>query len=103
MFAKTECNWTGQRKGIKDNIFGIDGNKRIDRYLQILHRKGSPLRKKIKNSNLKLLGPKHRLEIKTILLERGIQTTSGLIEILAAACLKVWDGLASKLCIRLGG
>ena len=45
MFAKTECNWTGQQKGTKDNIFSIeiDGDKRKDRYLQILHRKGSPL------------------------------------------------------------
>ena len=47
----------------KDNIFSIkiDGNKRKDRYLQILHRKWSPLYvKKIKNS--KRLGGKHRLE-----------------------------------------
>jgi hypothetical protein len=94
MFAKTRCNWTGQHKGTKDNIFSIevqDGNKK----------------KTIISTEMDHVIRKKDKELETTRAEaqigKRIDTTGGGYKQLQSyrnsrwgMCLKVWDGLASR-------
>ena len=102
MFAKTGYNWTRQHKGTRDNIFSIeiDGNKK-KRLLSSQKIMVSVIRKK--EFRLETTRTEAQIGKRNETTRGGYKRHRSYRDSRCSMCLKVWDGLASRCCIRLGG